>query len=149
MEVDPYPDEKEMKYVILDYVTERHWRLIFEENYGGVDYQKLIIHSERWDVYMNEKKELIKGGFSEVSGFEGKKVIWEVVNDRVVEEVKYHDEIGLQGLDFNLFDEDKDMVFKEGLSEYTFLSMLMNLPPGYWNNQLKRMIMKVDEDNGK
>ena len=30
-----------------------------------------------------------------------------VVDDRVVEEVKEHGEIGLQGFGFNLFDKDK------------------------------------------
>ena len=50
-------------------------------------------------VYMNNKTELIKGGYSvEVSGFDWKKVIWEVVEDHVVEEEKKNDEIGLRGI---------------------------------------------------
>ena len=34
---------------------ERHWRIDFEENDGGVDDKKLILHDNRQDVYMNEK----------------------------------------------------------------------------------------------
>ena len=38
----------------LDYERERHWRMIFEENYGGVEYKKVLLHAKRWDVYVNE-----------------------------------------------------------------------------------------------
>ena len=34
----------------------------------------------------------------------GKKVLWEVVDDHVVEEENVHNEIGLWGFDFNFFD---------------------------------------------
>ena len=37
----------------------------------------------------------------EVSGSDGKKVIWEVIDDNVVEDPNKNDEIGLRG--FNLF----------------------------------------------
>ena len=36
-----------------------------------------------------------------------KKVLWEVVDDHVVEEPTDHDEIGLWGFDSNVFDRDK------------------------------------------
>ena len=42
-----------------------------------------------------------------VSGSDGRKVIWEVVDDRVVEEGKEHGDIGLWGFGFNDFGEDK------------------------------------------
>ena len=51
---------------------------------------------------MNEKKKLVKGWYSvEVVGHDRKEVIWEVVEDHVVEEPTDHDEIGLRGFDFN------------------------------------------------
>ena len=50
MEYDP--DEEEMDDVNLDDKRERHWRMVFEENYGGVDYAKELLHSKRWDVYV-------------------------------------------------------------------------------------------------
>ena len=40
----------------------------------------------------------------EVVGSEKNKVLWEVVDNHVVEEPTDHEEIGLRGLDFNLFD---------------------------------------------
>ena len=42
-----------------------------------------------------------------VSCSDGKKVLWEVIDYHIVEDRQEYDEIGLQGFDFNLFDEDK------------------------------------------
>ena len=41
----------------------------------------------------------------EVSVYDGKRVLWEVVDHSVVEEGKEHDEIGLRKFDFNFFDK--------------------------------------------
>ena len=41
-----------------------------------------------------------------VSGSDGNKVLWKVVDDHVVEESNNNYEIGLQGFDFNIFDVD-------------------------------------------
>ena len=61
--------------------------MVFEENSVGVGDQKEIIHSKRWYVYLNKKKYLISGGYSmEVSGSDGKTVLWGVVYDHVIEE---------------------------------------------------------------
>ena len=59
MEYDP--DEEDMDNVNLDDKRERHWRMVFEENYRGVDYAKALLHSKRWYVYLNEKEKLVKG----------------------------------------------------------------------------------------
>ena len=51
---------------------------------------------------MNENKKLIEGWcFVEDVGSDRKKVLWEVVDDNIVEEDTSHDEIGLRR--FNLF----------------------------------------------
>ena len=51
---------------------------------------------------------LIKGGYHlKVSYYDWIKVIWELVDYHVVEEGKEHDEIGIQGVSFNCFDEDE------------------------------------------
>ena len=77
---------------------------VFEDNDGGLDDQKVILHNKMWDVYMNYKEALIKGGCSvEVSGSDGYKVLWEVVDDHVVEEGNNHDDIGLRGGLFRFF----------------------------------------------
>ena len=81
---------------------------MFEENDVGVDDAKVWLHSKRWDVYMNEKENLVKGGYLvEFVVHDGKKVIWEVSDDHVVEDPTDHDEIGLWGFDFNLFYKDE------------------------------------------
>ena len=70
----------------------------------GVDDNKALLHSKRWDVYVNEKEKLIKGGyFMEVVGHDGNKVLWEVVDDHVIYEATDHNEIGLWGFNFNFF----------------------------------------------
>ena len=53
--MDPYPDDKDLKYEKLDNKRRRHWRMVFEDNDGGMDNKKAILHDKRWDVYMNEK----------------------------------------------------------------------------------------------
>ena len=47
----------------LDYGRESHWRMVFEDNYGGVGDKKGLLHTNRWDVYANEKENIIKGGY--------------------------------------------------------------------------------------
>ena len=66
----------------------------------------------------------------EVSGSDGKKFLWEVVDDHVVEEGKEHNDIGLWGFDFILFGEDGEGVVIKLLSEYPYLLMLTNYWPG-------------------
>ena len=50
---------------------------------------------------------------------------------------------------FNLCDVDEGGEVREGLSWYTCLLMLMKLCPGYWENKLEGMNVRVDEDNGR
>ena len=57
---------------------------------------------------MNKKVALIKGGYSvEVSGSEGEKVLWGVVDDHVVEEEKNNYEIGIRGNDLIFFSKTR------------------------------------------
>ena len=149
-DVEDDPDEENMEDVNLEGERERHWRMVFEDNDGGVDNAKALLHTKRWDIYVNDKGKLVKGGYSvEVFSHDKKRVIWEVVDDHVVEEPSDHEEIGLRGFDFNVFNEDEEGVVREGSSEFPYLLMLIKLWPGYWMNQLKRMNRKVDKENGK
>ena len=55
-------------------------------NDEGVNGQKSIIYDKRWYVYINSKKVLIRVGYYvEVSGSDGKMVLWEVLDDNVFE----------------------------------------------------------------
>ena len=133
-----------MDDVNLDDERERQWRMVFEDNDGGVDDANALLHAKRWDVYVNAKEKLVKGGYLvEVVGHKNKKVIFELVDDHVVEEPTDHEEIGLRGFDFNLFDEYEEGVVREGSSEFPYLLMLIKLWPGNWKTQLKRMNRKV------
>ena len=103
------PDEEEMAGVNIDDERERHWRMVLEENEGGVDDKKVLLYTKRWDSYVNDKEQLVKGKYSvEVFGHDKNKVLWEMVNNRVVEDPSDHKYIGLQGFDFNIFDEDEE-----------------------------------------
>ena len=84
-----------------------------------------------------------------MSGSDGKRAVWEVLYGHVVEGVKECDEIGQQGFGLNFFGEDKEEVVREVLSEYPYLLMQMTLWYEYWKNQLERMNMKADEENGQ
>ena len=42
-----------MDDVKLDDKRERHWRMVFEDNAGGVDDAKSLLHYKRWDIYVN------------------------------------------------------------------------------------------------
>ena len=56
--------------------------MIVDYNESGRDYDKALLHTKMWDLYTRNKISLIKGGYSvEVSGYEGKKLVWEVIED--------------------------------------------------------------------
>ena len=105
-ELENDPDVEETNDVNIDDRRERHLRNIFEDNEGGVDDKKALQHAKRWYLYVNEKEQLVKGKYSvEVVGHNKKKLFWEVVDDHMVEEPSDHEDIGLRGIDFNIFDE--------------------------------------------
>ena len=41
------PDEEEIYDVVLDEDKERHWRIVFEDNNGGVDGTKALLHANK------------------------------------------------------------------------------------------------------
>ena len=57
----------------------------------------------------------------EVSEKDRRKVIWEVVDDHVVEEGVEHEELYLRGFDFNLFDEEREGCVGDDVKELTYL----------------------------
>ena len=66
--------------------------MVFEDNEGGVDDKKTLLHAKRWDLYVNEKETLVKGKYLvEDVVHDEKKVIREVVDDHVVEEPSDHE----------------------------------------------------------
>ena len=56
--------------------------------------KKTLLHAKRLDVYVNENENLNKEGYLVgFFGYEGKKLIWGVVDDYAVEEKTVKDEI--------------------------------------------------------
>ena len=55
VDMEDYPYEEYMDNVHLEDDRERHWRMVFEYNDGGVDYAKAFIYANMWDVCVNEK----------------------------------------------------------------------------------------------
>ena len=97
------------------------------DNYIWVYDKNKLLHDKSWGVYVNEKENIIKGGYLvEVVSSDGKKVIWEVVYDQVIEEDN-HDEIVLRGFGFSLLEEYREGFGIEGLSNYLYLLMLTKL----------------------
>ena len=39
----------------LDDERERHWRMVSEDNDGGVENNKALLYTKRWDVYFKKK----------------------------------------------------------------------------------------------
>ena len=44
------PEREKMEDGTLNDEREHHWRKIFEDNQGGMDDDKRLIHSKRWDI---------------------------------------------------------------------------------------------------
>ena len=115
IELDHDPDEEEMGEVHIVDERERHYRNYFEDNEGGVNDKKALLHAKYWDLYVNEKEILVKGKYSvEFVGHDKRKVLWEVVGDHLVKEPSDHEDIRLRGFDFNISDEDEEGVDREG-----------------------------------
>ena len=62
-----------------------------------MDDKKDMLHVKSWDIYFNQNENFNGGYLVYVFGSNGNKVLWEVVDDYVVEEGSGHDEIGLWG----------------------------------------------------
>ena len=114
-----------------------------------MDYKKALLHAKSLYLYVNEKEHLVKGKYSvEAVSHDKKKVLCEVVDDHMVEEPSDHKDIRLRGFDLNILDKDEEVVVIEGCSE-PYLPMLIKLWPEDWISQLKKMNLKLDEENGK
>ena len=48
--MEPDPGEEGIKDVVLDGDKEHHWRIIFEDNNGGMDGTKALLHDNKWYV---------------------------------------------------------------------------------------------------
>ena len=85
---------------------------------------------------MNKKGKLNKGGYLvEVFGLHGKRFIWELVDDKSLEEDTDQDKIELRGFDLIFFDKDEKGVCIEGFSGFPYLLLLVKIGTWYWKTQ--------------
>ena len=61
--MDNDPDEGEMGDINIYDERGRHWIMVLEDYYGGVEDAKALLHAKRWDICLNEKENLVKGGY--------------------------------------------------------------------------------------
>ena len=47
--------------MVFDDKRERHWRMFFKDNNGGVDGTNALIHDKNWYVQNSDRKALVKG----------------------------------------------------------------------------------------
>ena len=51
--------------------------MVFEDNDGGAEDTKELLDAKSWDVYVNEKEKLVKGGYLvEVFGQDRRTILW-------------------------------------------------------------------------
>ena len=87
-------DEEEMKVMDLDDEREGLCRMVFKDIEGGIDDDKYLIHAKIWDIYIRQKISLFQSVYYlEVAGYDGKKVLWEVIYDHIFEEKNQNVEI--------------------------------------------------------
>ena len=92
--MEDHTHEEDMDDVNLNDERERNWRMVFEENYSGVDDEKTLLDDKMWDIYANEKENLVKSSYLvEVFSHDGKEVLWGVVEYHDIKYSTDHDEI--------------------------------------------------------
>ena len=104
---------------------------------------------EKWDVLgwtLSHAKKLLMGGY-QVEDYDNdmRNLIWQVVDDHVVEVRVEHKELGLQGFYFNLFGEERQGCVADNVRQLPYLLMIVKLCTGDWEEQIDRMNKKVDE----
>ena len=129
------PDLNEMEDIRFDEIREDHWREIAEEKND-----KKKIHSLRWNIYVEEKEDLITRDFLvSVPHPEGGTIFWTGLKDHIIDENEDYKEIGLRGFDYRLFEEGEGRGKLEVLYGYPYLKHLIKLWPGDWVRQTEKI----------
>ena len=65
------------------------------------------------------------------------------MKDHIIDEKEDYKYIGLRGLDYKLFGEEEVGGNKEGLDGYPYLKHLIQLWPGDWVKQMKKIMKRL------
>ena len=66
-------------------------------------------------------------------------LVWTCVNDHIIDEKEDYKDIGLRGFDYKVFKEEEGGGTIELLDGYPYLNHLIQLWPGDWVKQMKKM----------
>ena len=103
--------------------TEEHRRDVADDGDN-----KKKINALRWEVYFQEKHELIKREFFvSAPNMKGGNIVWTNVKDNITKEKEDYEAIGLRGFDYELSGEEKGGGVREGLGRYHYLKHLIKL----------------------
>ena len=104
------PDLNEEEDIILDAISEDHWRDVSKK---GDD--KKNVHALRWGVYVKDNEQLIKRDFlvsvPHPKGGEG--IVWTCVKDHIIDNKEDKKDIGLHGFDYTLFEQEEGVGTRE------------------------------------
>ena len=121
-----------------------------EENYRDIAEEgddKKKIHEMRWEVYVKEKEELIKGDFWCPFHIRKGGIIWTCVKDPIIDEKNQYKAIGIRVFDFKLFEEEEGGGTRVGLYGYPYLKHLIQLWLGDRVNQMEKLNEEVGTNN--
>ena len=77
----------------------------------------------------------------------GGNIIWNFGGDHIIKEKEYHKEIVLRGFDYNFFEEEEFGGVIKVIYEYAYLKHLIELCPGYQENNLGEINESVYENS--
>ena len=120
-----------------------HWRDVDEEGNNNKN-----THTLTWEIYVKEKKELIKIEFLvAVLHMKEGNIVWTCVKDNIIDKKEKCETIGLHGFDCKSFEEEEGGGTREGLDGYTYLNYIIQLWPGDWVKQMPKMNEAVGMKN--
>ena len=65
-------------------------------------------------------------------------IVWNFVNDLIIDENEKYKSIGLRGFDYKLFEEEEGWGARDGLYGYPYLKHLIQLWQGDWVKQMAK-----------
>ena len=97
-EIYPYLNEEED--IRIDEIWNEHWRDVAEESENNKKVQTL-----RWEIYVKYKEDSIRRDFLVyVPHPKGGNIIWNCVNNHIINEKEQYKDIRLRGFDYKLFE---------------------------------------------
>ena len=131
--------------LINDKIRDQRQKEIIEDILMGDDPEMADTIAKNIGIYEKQKESLIKGYFLVgVVGSDGNQVKQKVVIYNIMVEQEENKQIGLRGFYFILFDDFENM-HREGLVRLTYLSIIIIILPGIWEDNPKQINNFIDK----